>query len=186
MDTEENDVILEQDGEEVVGTSEEELEATESRADTKVLKIKKELEDCKKEKAEYLDGWQRAKADYANALKRFEQDRMAAIGIGQLKASRAFLPAIDSLARAESAGEIPESFKGIAKQLHDATTSLGLEQFGAIGDVFDPVWHEALGQDDAKGPEDDDTITAVLEQGWKSGINVVRPAKVRVAHFEVG
>jgi uncharacterized protein YukE len=59
-----DDVTLERDGAEEDGHSEEELEAMESKADSKVAKIKKELEDCKEEKQQYLDGWQRAKADY--------------------------------------------------------------------------------------------------------------------------
>lgn len=179
-----DELIVETDGEEA-GSSEDELEASESRADTKVAKLKAELERTKGEKQEYLDGWQRAKADYVNALKRFDAEKGAAVGLGIVRASRAFLPAIDSLARAEASGEIPESFAGIARQLHDGAKSLGLEQFGAVGESFDPVLHEALGQDVAKGPEEDDVITAVLEPGWKSGDVVVRPAKVRVAHFEV-
>jgi len=182
MSTDENDVVVEED--EAFGASEEDSEALDARAEHKVGKIKKELDACKKERAEYLDGWQRAKADYVNLFKRFEEEKQGSVTLGTLKASRAFLPAIDSLARAETAGEIPESFKGIAKQLHDATKSLGLEQFGAIMDNFDPSLHEALGQDNAQSQEQEDTITAVLEPGWKSGEQVIRPAKVRVAHFE--
>ena len=43
---------------------------------------------------------------------------------------QAFLPVMDSIDRAEAAGEIPEAFKMIAKQLHDAAKVLGLEKFG--------------------------------------------------------
>ncbi len=178
-----DDVIVEADGLEE-GGSEDELEAMESRASSKVQKLKRELESAKKERQEYMDGWQRAKADYVNALKRFEAEKGAAVGLGIVRAARAFLPAIDSLARAEAAGEIPESFSGIARQLHEGAKSLGLEQFASIGEKFDPILHEALGQDEAKSAKDDDTITAVLEPGWRSGDIVIRPAKVRVAHFE--
>ena len=69
------------------------------------------------------------------------------------------------------------------KQLEGAVAKLGLTQFGAVGDMFDPMMHEALGQDEAKSADEDDTITAVLETGWKMGEQVVRPAKVRVAHY---
>lgn len=181
---EDDDVTIERDGREEDGTSEEELEATESRADAKANKLKKELEAVKAERQEYMDGWQRAKADYVNALKRFEEEKRGAVARGATKSAEAFLPAMDSLARAEAAGEIPDAFKGIAKQLHDAAKSLGLVQFGAVGDAFDPNLHEALGQDRASSHEEDDTITAILEPGWKTGEAVVRPAKVRVAHFE--
>lgn len=179
-----DDITIERDGREEDAMSEEELEARESRVDSKLEKVKKELESVKKEKQEYLDGWQRAKADYVNALKRFEEEKKGAMDQGALKAAKAFIPAIDSLERAEAAGEIPDSFKGISKQLHDGAQSLGLTKFGAVGEGFDPMLHEALGQDAAESLEQDDTVSAVLEQGWKLHDRVVRPAKVRVAQFE--
>jgi len=179
-----DDVVIERDGGEEDGMSEEELEATESRVDAKANKLKKELEACKAERQEYMDGWQRAKADYVNALKRFEEEKRGALSRGVVKSLEAFLPAMDSLARAEAAGEIPESFQGIAKQLHDAAKSLGMVQFGTVGDVFDHNLHEALGQDAATSKDQDGTVSAVLERGWKAGDSVVRAAKVRVAQFE--
>ncbi len=173
-----DDVIIESDGSEEI-----EVEDGDDRADAKVTKLKKELEQVKKEKQEYLDGWQRAKADYVNALKRFEEEKKGAVSLGTSISARAFLPAMDSLERAEASGEIPESFAGIARQLHEAAKMLGLEKFGAVGEAFDPNLHEALGQDPTEDQSKDDTITAVLETGWKSKDIVIRPAKVRVAHF---
>lgn len=181
MHDEENDVTIERDGAEEDGRSEEELEAMESKVDAKVTEIKKELDSCKQEKQEYLDGWQRAKADYMNALKRFEEDKKGAMDLGKVKAAQAFLPALDSLARAEAAGGIPDSFSGVVKQLHDAVNKLGLTQFGEVGDAFDPNHHDALGQDETDDKAKDETISVVLEKGWKSGEQVLRPAKVRVA-----
>jgi molecular chaperone GrpE len=179
-----DDVTLERDGLEEDGMSEEELEATESRVDAKAKKLKAELDQCKKERQEHLDGWQRAKADYVNALKRFEEEKKDAVRLGTVKAARAFITAMDSLARAESAGEVPASFEAIARQLHDAANSLGLMQFGTVGDMFDPMLHEALGQDQVTEKDKDDTVTAVLEAGWQAGDAVVRAAKVRVGTFE--
>ena len=53
-----------------------------------------------------------------------------------------------------------------------------------MGEIFDPTYHEALGQDPVNSPEEDDQVTAVLETGWKANHEVIRPAKVRVGHFE--
>ena len=177
-----DDVIIEQDSS-TEGSSEEELEATEGRAEIKVAKLRKELELAKKEKQENLDGWQRAKADYVNALKRFETDKRAAIELGTFKAAMNFLPVIDSLERAKASAELPEGFAGILKQLEDAADKIGLEQFGKVGEAFNPMLHEALGQDPTDTAEDDEKITAVLEPGWKVGENVIRAAKVRVAQY---
>lgn len=174
----EDDIVIEESGTEA---SEEDLEAVESKVDSKVQKLKKELEQCKAEKQEYLDGWQRAKADYVNATKRAEEERVHAGKHAARKAAEAFLPALDSLGRAESSGEIPAGFASIAKQMRSCAEAAKLEAFGAVGDTFDPNLHEALGEDPAKEASADNTITAILEQGWKHHGEVIRPARVRVA-----
>lgn len=184
MADEMDDVIIDTDGSEEPGHSEEEIADVESRIDAKASKLQAELAAVKKEKQEYLDGWQRAKADYVNALKRFETEKLGAIELGKVVSVRNFIPAMDSLERAEAAGEVPESFKGIAKQLHDAAKALGLTKFGEVGDAFDPNIHEALGQDPTDDQSKDDVITMVLEPGWKSKEAIVRPAKVRVATYQ--
>ena len=74
-------------------------------------------------------------------------------------------------------------FLAIAKQIENAFAALGLEEIGKVGEKFDPAMHEAFAQDAAESAETDDTITAILEKGWKIGDVVIRPAKVRVAHF---
>lgn len=174
-----DDVIIDtEDIEE--GMSEEELEATESRAESKIEKVKQELATCKKEKQEYLDGWQRAKADYVNALKRFDEDVSRAKVQGMVKTAEAFIPVMDSLARASTQGDIPEGFQAIMKQLESAGKAVGLASFGEVGEAFDPSMHEALGQEPTDDPTKDDTIAQVLEKGWKVKDSVVRPAMVRV------
>lgn len=174
------DITIEADGREEAGMSEEDLEVTEGRADAKLTKLKEELATAKKERQEYMDGWQRAKADYVNVLRRLEEETTAARTKGMVKAAQAFITVLDSLNRAEATGEVPDTFKGITKQLHDAANSLGLTPFGEVGEAFDPNLHEALGQDPVEDAQLDDTVTAVLEQGWKTGDTVIRAAKVRV------
>ncbi len=162
----------------------EEIEPGENgKAAQKVAKAKDELAQCRKEKQEYMDGWQRAKADYVNLLKRFETDAKTSELKGKVRAIETLLPTLDTLERAKEHGDIPEGFLAIAKQLESAFASLGLEALGTVGEKFDPAFHEALGQDPAESVETDDTITVVLEKGWKIGDTVIRPAKVRVAHF---
>jgi molecular chaperone GrpE len=179
-----DDVVFERDGREEDGMSEEELEATESRVDSKLAKVKKELEACKKEKQEYLDGWQRAKADYVNALKRFEDEKQGIATRSTVKAVKALLPAYDALERAKAAGELPEGFAGIAKQLESAFAGFGIMSLGEVGEAFDPNKHEALGTDPADDSAKDDTVSAVLEQGYAIGDAVLRPARVRVFQHE--
>ena len=171
---EQDDVVIEPEHGEEMG---------EGKPEEKIAKMREELSSCRKEKQEYMDGWQRAKADYVNLLKRFESDNKSAKQSGVVKAVETLLPAFDALERSKEHGEIPSGFVAIAKQLESAFVSLGLEELGKLGEPFNPVFHEALGQDAADSVETDDIITAVLEKGWKIGETVIRPAKVRVAHF---
>lgn len=172
----EDDVVIEPEHSEDAGV--EDPETTEG----KMRKLREELGACRKEKQEYMNGWQRAKADYVNALKRFETDTAVSEFRGRVRAVETLLPAFDALERAKEHGEIPEGFLAIAKQIESAFAALGLEEIGKVGEKFNPAVHEALEQDKVESTEEDDTITAVLEKGWRVGDSVIRPAKVRVGH----
>ena len=172
------------DPEDVVIEPEHSEEAGERKPEEKIAKMRDELSACRKDKQEYMDGWQRAKADYVNLLKRIETDGAAAAVRGKVGAVETLLPAFDALEREKEHGEIPEGFLAIAKQLESSFAALGLVGFGEVGEKFDPAFHDALGQDPTDDSEADDTITTVLGKGWKVGDTVIRPAKVRVAHYE--
>ncbi len=159
-------------------------EASAERAENTITKMRTELAACRKEKQEYMDGWQRAKADYVNALKRFEEEKGQERARGMARAAEALLPALDALTRAKEHGDVPVGFAGIAKQLESAFAELGLEGVGQTGEPFNPALHEALGQDDGVGGGEDDTVSAVLEHGWKMGDMLIRPAKVRIFHSQ--
>ena len=150
-------------------------------AEKKVARITSELEACRAEKQEYRDGWQRAKADYVNLLRRFDEEKAGERTRGVVAAAEALLPAFDAIERAKEHGEVPEGFAAIVRQLESAFASLGLVPVGEVGERFDPAIHEALGTDATGEGEKDDTVTSVLEKGWKIGESVLRPAKVRVA-----
>jgi molecular chaperone GrpE len=191
-DEEKDDIVIEPEHDEDI---------EEGKPEQKVAKMREELSACRKEKQEYMDGWQRAKADYVNALKRFGEDAKASESRGKIKAVEVLLPAFDALERAKEhvpsvalakeGGEVINGFLAVAKQLETAFASLGLEEVGKVGEKFDPALHEAFAQDATENAETDDTITAVLEKGWRvssTGLGtgnstVIRPAKVRVAHF---
>jgi molecular chaperone GrpE len=164
--------------------ADEDPERSEGEAENKIAKMREELNACRKEKQEYMDGWQRAKADYVNLLKRIEGDAKASELKGKIKAVETLLPAFDALERAKEHSEIPEGFMAIAKQIESAFAALGLQEIGKVGEKFDPTIHEAFAQDATEDAETDDTVTAILEKGWQIADFVIRPAKVRVAHFE--
>lgn len=170
----EDDVVLE---------PEHEDGSPEGKPEEKLAKMREDLAACRKEKQEYMDGWQRAKADYVNALKRFDGDVKTAQLRGKISAVETLLPAFDALERAKEHGEVPEGFLAIARQIESALSALGLEYLGKVGEPFNPMLHEAFGQDAVDSKQEDDMITAVLEKGWRVGDTIIRAAKVRVGHF---
>lgn len=155
-----------------------------SDAELKIQKLKDELEKVRVERQEYMDGWQRSKADYVNLLRRMEGEGQALEARGKMQAVETLLPAFDALERAKEHAELPEGFAAIVRQLEGAFKALGLEAVGTVGEPFDPRFHDALGQDPVSEEEKDDTVSSVLERGWKVGASVIRPAKVRVAHYQ--
>jgi molecular chaperone GrpE len=175
------------DPEDVVIEPENGSEEIEGNGEQKLAKLREDLATTRKEKQEYMDGWQRAKADYVNLLKRFEVETKSSKTAGIVKAVETLLPAFDALERAKDlpAGRqgMEEGFIAIARQLESAFASLGLTPIGEIGEQFDPALHEALGQDSTESAKEDDRVTAVLEKGWRIDDIIIRPAKVRVAHF---
>ncbi|HUX80859.1 MAG TPA: nucleotide exchange factor GrpE [Candidatus Paceibacterota bacterium] len=174
MDEHEDEVIIEPEGE-----GEMELGSPEEA----LTKMRATLALCRKEKQEYMDGWQRAKADYVNLLKRFEAESKTTELRGKIVALETLLPAFDALERAKDHGEIPEGFTAIARQLENAFAALGLEEITTVGEEFNPAIHEALGREIVDSIEKDNKVTAVLEKGWRIGDTVIRPAKVNVSHF---
>jgi molecular chaperone GrpE len=142
-----------------------------------------EIEKLKRERDEYLAGWQRAKADFANYQKdearrneEFAKWALAAF-ISEL------LPIIDSfdvaLAETKSETEVM-GLKLIRSQLLSTLAKYGLEPIPTEkGAAFNPELHEAVSHEPADQPED--TIVEEIQKGYRLHTRVLRPSRVRVA-----
>src|SRR5436190_7638926 len=62
--------------------------------------LKKELESCKTEAAEYLEGWQRARAEFANYKRRVEKEQSEAYQTATGRVISRFLDVVDDFDRA--------------------------------------------------------------------------------------
>ena len=150
--------------------------------------LREELEKTKSQAAEYLDGWQRARAELANARKRFEKERSE---VGQFATGsllRKILPVLDDLDRAMKT--VPDDLRqhpwvdGVALIQRKFQTVLESEGVKPIevkpGDPFDPTQHEAMTHEENKERKEGEII-AVVQKGYRFGAEVLRPALVRVA-----
>ncbi|MGI8534928.1 MAG: nucleotide exchange factor GrpE [Mycobacteriales bacterium] len=133
--------------------------------------------------AELTADLQRVTAEYANYRKRVDRDRLAVVEMATVGLLTGLLPVLDDIDRARQHGDVQGAFKGVAEGLEALTAKLGLDQFGAAGEPFDPSIHEALMQAEPDPGATVATCAAVLQPGYRlrGGGRVLRPARVSVA-----
>ena len=140
------------------------------------------VEDLKKERDEYLDLAQRARADFENYRKRAAREGQEALVRGKTEVGRAVLPAVDALERALTAeGDgLAEGVALVHKELESALASAGIESIDPTGEAFDPELHEALSSRPAQDGEQAGTVVETVQRGYRIGPTLIRPARVVV------
>ena len=130
--------------------------------------------------AELTADLQRVHAEYANYRKRVERDRevMQQMAVGAALVE--LLPVLDDIERAREHGELEGAFRTVGENLEAALAKLGLEKFGASGEEFDPMVHEALTSEENDAVSTP-TVTTVYQPGYRFADRVLRPARVAVA-----
>lgn len=145
-----------------------------------------ELGQARRERDDYLDRLLRKTAEFDNYRKRVERERreMAQYAAGDLL--EALLPIVDDLDRALEAEAGPDAAtyrKGvelIARQLHDLLARRGVTPIDAVGQMFDPRFHQAITYESSPGRSEGEVIEEV-RRGYMHGDRLLRPAMVKVA-----
>lgn len=158
----------------------------EETAEQKVKKLRTYLRHCKKVRAEYLDGWQRARAEFQNYIKQTDKDMQDFRKFASERVILQMIPVLDNLAFA--CRSIPESImennwvKGIEqiqKQFSNVLTENGVEEIVARpGDAFNPVYHESVGEAESGG--ESGTIAEIFQKGYILHGKVIRAAQVKI------
>ena len=135
------------------------------------------------ELAERTADLQRVTAEYANYRKRVDRDRQAVVETATGAVLAALLPVLDDIDRARQHGDLTGAFKAVADQLEATLEKLGLQPYGAEGDRFDPMIHEAVAH--RTSPDvSEPTCVAVLRRGYRLGERLLRVPLVAVAEPE--
>ncbi|HEX9013721.1 MAG TPA: nucleotide exchange factor GrpE [Anaerolineaceae bacterium] len=149
--------------------------------------LKAELEQARAKGAEYFDGWQRERADFANFRRRVERDQAQTYQNLQGSIIKKFLPVLDDLNRALKArpteGDAAAWASGIeliSRKLQAILESEGVQRMPAEAELFDPSRHEAISMEDSSDHQSGQIIE-VIQDGYLMGDRVLRPALVRVA-----
>ena len=142
------------------------------------------LEKAQKEHDELQDKYLRVCAEYDNFRKRTQKERDGIFTDAYSDALKEILPIFDNLERAALYTEpdkLTEGLELIFKSAKEMLTKLGVEEFGAVGEKFDPNIHNAVMhiEDDTLGEEE---IIEVFQKGYKRGDKIIRHAMVKVAN----
>ncbi len=164
------------------------------------------LADVTRERDEYLELAQRARADFENYRKRAAREAEEAERRGKATVARELLPALDNLERALKASGIdpdagtpsgpdgePQSeevsgrealARGVAlvhRELRAALERAGVETYDPTGEPFDPNEHEALSVRPGADGVDSGVVVETLEKGYRLDGQVLRAARVVVS-----
>jgi molecular chaperone GrpE len=153
----------------------------------RVAVLSQELEEARAKEAEYLDGWQRARAELSNARKRFQRDQEQAYASASADILTSLLPIVDDFERAAATSPEHLSDRGwvdgvllIQRKLQALLDQRGVVPIEATGEEFDPAKHQAITHEPSEMVTEGHVI-AEVQKGYQMGDRVLRPAMVRVS-----
>lgn len=127
----------------------------------------------------------RTAADFDNFRKRARQEQEETVHYAASRVLEQLLPVLDDFERvlAHSPEEVEDGWlKGVelsVQKLRDVLAEHGVEAIEAVGQPFDPKFHEAIGSEASELPEDH--VASELRRGYRLRERVLRPALVRLA-----
>ena len=153
----------------------------------KIKMLEEEIEKLQEEANSYKDRWLRAAAEFENFRRRNEKDRIDWIKNANKDLILDLINVYEHLEMAMKSADsdqVPDNFrKGIVMihdQLKDLLKKYGLKRIHAVGEEFDPQYHQAIICTPKEG-FDDNIIFDCIQSGYILNDKVIRPARVAVA-----
>lgn len=164
--------------------SDEEIVIEEEFGENLVLKkLREKLKKVVKEKQEYLEGWQRTKADLINFKRSEEERRSKILKFAKEDMVLEILPVLDSFNMAKNSDIWEKGLENIYKQLLSILRGNGLKEDNPQGEDFNPNKHEAVEMVKSSS-KNDGKIVEVVQNGYLLEERVIRPSRVKVGKFE--
>ncbi len=150
-------------------------------------KTKKDKKDKKDEKIEELnDRLMRNLAEFENFRNRSEKEKSAMFEIGAKSVVEKILPVVDNLERgfdglSEEEREEPfvKGIEAVYKQLLTVFEEIGVKPIEALGQEFDPNFHNAVMHEEDDS-EETNKVTEEFQKGYMYKDTVVRHSMVKV------
>ncbi len=173
--------------EEAAGEPSAGKEEKEAKGDKKEKKKKDKKQDALKEKVEELeDRVKRQMAEFDNFRKRTEKEKTAMFETGAKSVIEKILPVVDNFERGlasvpeeEKDGAIAQGMQMIYKQLMTELENLDVKPIPAVGEEFNPEFHNAVMQTESEEFESG-TVAQELQKGYTYRDSVVRHSMVAV------
>ena len=178
MKEEENDIVPDPEPEQArygPGDLDESVVTDEYQGDA-IKKLKEKLKEAEAKAKEYLDGWQRAQADFVNIRKRDEEAKREFMKFVGAEVVNDLIPVLDAL---NIGGNEP-----VYRLMIQTLAKHGLEESNPMGEEFNPSSHEAIGMVATDKKEDDHRILEVMQKGYILSGKIIRPAKVKIGEYK--
>lgn len=178
---EENEEFVPEDGEGNTGTQKD-----------IVKDLREKLKKAVAEKQEYLDGWQRSKAEFVNARKRDDEDKKEFLKFAKQDLVEQLIPVLESFEMARSNKAAWEAIdknwrmgvEHIHTQLLKTLQDNGLAEINPQGERFDPMRDEAVVHEPVTDKKLDHTVTEVLQKGYSLNGKIVKAPRVKVGEYK--
>ena len=155
-------------------------------------KLRADLKQAKKEKEEYLTGWQKERANFINYKKDEENRKTLFSEAVRERILTRFLTLLDSFNMAMGNREAWEKvdsnwrvgIEHIYSDLNKIFEEYGVKAVGEMGETFDPNIHQSINVVSTEDKAEDHKVAEVIQQGYKLGERVLRPARVNVYEYK--
>jgi molecular chaperone GrpE len=155
----------------------------------KMKRLRDELRQCRTERKEYLDGWQRLKADHVNYKRRQEEERDAFLKFSREGIIAELLPVLESFQMAFSNKEawekVDPSWRTGVEYIHAQFLRVlqdnGLSTVSPkIGDPFDPAIMTAIETVETDDPSRYHAVADLVQHGFRLSGKLLKSPKVKV------
>ena len=159
----------------------------ESAGGDEVERLRAELAEARERADRYHSNWQRSAADFQNWKRRADAEKGEASRLAEATVTAELLRVLDDFERAFHS--LPPELRGLTwaegvamiwQKLFAILQSRGLRPIEALGQEFDPHLHEAVMRDEEGGPEEQTTVVAELQRGYRFHDRVIRATLVKV------
>lgn len=161
-------------------------EVKESGTESNAL-LTKQIDDLKGQVEKYKNDYLYLRAEFDNYKKHAIKERADLIKYGSERLLNEVLGVIDNFDRAlelkVTADNLDTYVKGVKMSAHELKSMLGrfgVTEVNSEGQVFDPMWHEALGAEESDSVKEGHVLR-VFKKAYKLHDKMIRPAQVIVA-----